>query len=195
MKKFLYLLLFFAGSANAGLMLNISEDANNDVLFTFSGSSVVNQGTENYARNGFWFGDITDQIYGGAGNGYLALADSFLAGNTTQGSTSTLSDIYLSGGTGHELGIRLNNYSILTTASNGDVVTWSGQVTLNLNFSDFMTGTWTGNRLIANGSDQLLLIGDGYTINVAAVPEPETYAMLLAGLGLMGAVARRRKQG
>jgi len=28
----------------------------------------------------------------------------------------------------------------------------------------------------------------------AAVPEPETYAMLLAGLGLMGFVARRRKQ-
>lgn len=27
----------------------------------------------------------------------------------------------------------------------------------------------------------------------APVPEPETYAMLLAGLGLMGAIARRRK--
>lgn len=28
---------------------------------------------------------------------------------------------------------------------------------------------------------------------VTAIPEPETYAMLLAGLGLMGFVARRRK--
>jgi len=35
----------------------------------------------------------------------------------------------------------------------------------------------------------------GYTYTFAApVPEPETYAMLLAGLGLMGFMARRRKQ-
>ncbi|MDN5753358.1 MAG: FxDxF family PEP-CTERM protein [Nitrosospira sp.] len=29
--------------------------------------------------------------------------------------------------------------------------------------------------------------------NVSAIPEPETYAMLLAGLGLLGAMARRKK--
>lgn len=31
-------------------------------------------------------------------------------------------------------------------------------------------------------------------ISVTAVPEPETYALMLAGLGLMATVARRRKQ-
>lgn len=39
---------------------------------------------------------------------------------------------------------------------------------------------------------------DGYggsidNVSVSAVPEPETFAMLLAGLGLMGTIARRRK--
>ena len=35
--------------------------------------------------------------------------------------------------------------------------------------------------------------GDHIRVITAAVPEPETYAMLLAGLGVMGAIARRRK--
>ncbi len=29
--------------------------------------------------------------------------------------------------------------------------------------------------------------------HISAVPEPETYAMLLAGLGLVGTIVRRRK--
>jgi hypothetical protein len=41
-------------------------------------------------------------------------------------------------------------------------------------------------------------VGSGYgayglTITAGVVPEPETYAMLLAGLGIVGAIARRRK--
>lgn len=33
------------------------------------------------------------------------------------------------------------------------------------------------------------------TATVAAIPEPETYALMLAGLALLGAWSRRRKQG
>jgi hypothetical protein len=47
--------------------------------------------------------------------------------------------------------------------------------------------TFTGTYAI--GTDT----GSG-TFNITAVPEPETYAMLLAGLGLLGYVGRRRQQ-
>ena len=37
-------------------------------------------------------------------------------------------------------------------------------------------------------------VRQGSLQNLTAIPEPETYAMLLAGLGMIGAVARRREQ-
>ena len=42
------------------------------------------------------------------------------------------------------------------------------------------TGTWRFDMVTVNGTA------------IAAVPEPKNYAMLLAGLGLMGFIARRR---
>jgi hypothetical protein len=49
----------------------------------------------------------------------------------------------------------------------------------------------------ANGMRGQGLGDEGWGIKtamVSAVPEPETYAMMLAGLGLIGTIARRRKQ-
>lgn len=62
------------------------------------------------------------------------------------------------------------------------------------------TGFGIGNAYLSNipGSGwQLPFNGNGflslqYTAVTAAVPEPETYALLLAGLGLIGATAKRR---
>lgn len=49
-------------------------------------------------------------------------------------------------------------------------------------------------NLQQNGGNPTGLMVDFTSSNVAPIPEPETYAMLLAGLGFMGFVARRRKQ-
>jgi len=45
-------------------------------------------------------------------------------------------------------------------------------------------------EIVANGGQSWTALSN---VNVAAVPEPETYAMLLAGLGLVGAISRRKK--
>lgn len=73
----------------------------------------------------------------------------------------------------------LNNYSsqYWTSTPTNDADTHSV-------FSFFWSADSTGN------------INSGHTaMAVASIPEPETYAMLLAGLGLVSLVARKKKQG
>lgn len=63
---------------------------------------------------------------------------------------------------------------------------------LNYSFSNLLSGTYTlkASGTVANNGFNVLI--NSYT--VTPVPEPETYAMLLAGLGVMGAIARRRSK-
>jgi len=69
---------------------------------------------------------------------------------------------------------------------------------LNLAAGSYYTIKVFGNSSVADASYQLKASGGFSNVvtftptSLAPVPEPETYAMLLAGLGLMGGIARRR---
>lgn len=68
-------------------------------------------------------------------------------------------------------------------------------------YDDIATGLQVKLDIDANRSGWLVTIaksslsvdGGGLPPPIPSIPEPETYAMLLAGLGLIGSVARRRK--
>lgn len=65
----------------------------------------------------------------------------------------------------------------------------AGSQSLSMVFNDLQAGWYT---MFIGGSNHASASSD-YILSVAAVPEPETYAMFLAGLGLLGVVTRRRK--
>lgn len=97
---------------------------------------------------------------------------------------------------------------LLTESATGKKV--DKETRLNLNDTSSTTSgsyLWTFSNLVANTSYTLSLGGKwagvsdsgkwsltaAPSVSITPVPEPETYAMFLAGLGVIGMIARRRK--
>jgi len=95
------------------------------------------------------------------------------------------------------LGSSVHNIDFTSASLNGVPLTLSptGDFEFgNLSTTNFLNGplilTVTGH----SGAEGGQFASYSGTMNISLVPEPETYAMLLAGLGLLGFMARRRNE-
>lgn len=80
-------------------------------------------------------------------------------------------------------------------SANGFEITSTGSAfaAFNTDSNALRTGLYSVDLDTGAATQTGLFIGTIYGLTAAPIPEPETYALFLAGLGLMGFVARRRK--
>ncbi len=177
-----------AGIANANVTINVTE-VGGDVVFTTRGSLDLTGATFlsgiGYI-DGFIPGGSNWYLASGAGGdvdnyAMTSFAGAFgSSGNFFSSPSSVSGDdffIWGNGGNTEQIGVPVGYIS-------GSAIS-SGMVFADATIAGFtmIPGTYIYN-----------IPNDTITLNIAAVPEPETYAMLLAGLGLLGFMARRRNE-
>ncbi|MDM7948581.1 FxDxF family PEP-CTERM protein [Hydrogenophaga sp.] len=119
---------------------------------------------------------VNEGLAPGADSGVFAAGTTAYAGNFSFGNTI--------GG--------LLNFGIAGSAANNSYASGMNLVRVNGNPSGTAPTVYTPYADEGFAVRAYLDSASG-NLTIAAVPEPETYAMLLAGLGLMGAIARRRR--
>jgi len=130
-------------------------------------------------------------------NSYYAAADGFVTvpGDDTFAITNDTNGAAFPGNFGdNQSGTIFDNTNLLGSSSFMYLVAQSTQQNVNQPGLIKQMATAAGENLVAT----TYLQGNEWRLNLsvaqtAPIPEPETYAMFLAGLGMMGAVARRRK--
>ena len=183
----------------AGIALAASVGANAAVVdfdsgslggdFSWNNFNVLN--TSTYQPSGYVNGTVSGNYVAYNSFGSPASLSSF--------SSFVFNGAYFTGAWNNGLSITVNGFL-------GGVQTLSETFQVNTNAPLWRSFGWTVDSLTfstvggtrapgVNGSGTHFAM-DNFTYNevLSPVPEPETYAMLAVGLGLLGAFARRRKQ-
>lgn len=96
-------------------------------------------------------------------------------------------------------------FSITADGTKSHAMLWSGSTATDLNtlldastvsagwYLQGATGINDNGWIVGNVGNTFTGVSHAFLLSVSAVPEPESFAMLLAGLGMIGAFVRRRK--
>ena len=183
-----------AGASAANAQIVFSDDFNADTQglnkTSFVGGWTVGDGTVDMVGTGFFefypgHGNYVD-LDGSTGNagvfskelsltGGVTYTASFLLGGSTRGD-SNLVDV--------GFGSSLASFTLLSADPLG---------ARSIAFTPGSSGNYSLSFANAGG-DNLGAILDDVVVSTPAIPEPETYALMLAGLGAVGFVARRRRK-
>ncbi len=192
--------LAFALPAQAELTGNAGDIANAETVNFDAFDGLISEGPEVVAP-GVSFTGTPDSILGAfiadlGNNGLWGAGNSFAATGVIGTLHFTFSNGLTSGA-----GALLNSYNggamLITAYGDNNQIIESHIVSIDtlddsLNAGGFFGITRADADIRAIAFTGMGLVADDLTFTTP-VPEPETYAMLLAGLGLVGAMARRRK--
>jgi len=194
LRKLFAAVVLMAGATAAQAAPIFSDNFNADVqglnTTTFLGGWTVSNGTVDTIGTGFF------ELLPGNGN-YIDLDGSSYQAGTFSNS------VVLTGGTTYVLSFQLaGNHrgygpdvvDVTFGSSTGSHTMYSGDplTSFSLSFTPGVSGP-ASFSFHNHGGDNVGAILDN--VSIAAVPEPETYAMLLAGLAALGMAARRRRNG
>lgn len=192
---------------NTGLLEN-SKTINGSGVFTQDAGETINNGS---------FSQASLQINGGSVSGTGSFTGDVTIGSeasvnpsNSPGTLTFNGDFHSSGNLNFEIaGTETRLYDVLAINGNADFT--GGNVLFNFidgfqasagNHWDFLLAdsiagwdslTVSFSGLNAGLGTRFTFDSSGAHLSITPVPEPETYAMLLAGLGLLGFVAHRRR--